>query len=218
MWATNFIRNPGTLQASFPLVDCLIKNREYDHAKLIAETVYEMATHPATHDIPDNMQQPILAIAAGYLADALYRLDQSGGVPPEEKKKIGEEAISLARKSVEIATRLFGAESEQVLCNVHTLARTLDHFNNFDDDESIRLFTQSKVIYSRTEGSSSYNVASADENLGRVYVNRGKRALDAKDVNRASANWELALPHFREAARVFRVKQLGSFGWSIVRN
>ena len=204
-WAGNFMRNPRTVEASFPLIDSLIKNRELAQAKLIAGTVYEMVMHPMSHDIPENLQQPLLATAAIYLADTIYRLDGAGEIPFEEKKKAGEEAISLARKAVEVAIQQFGAESEQFLQNVDTLARLLDHFNDFDDDEALRLFEESKVIYVRKQGNTSLNVAAGEENLGRLYNNRARRALAARDVDRTTANLVLARTHFLEAARVFRI-------------
>ena len=70
------------------------------------------------------------------------------------------------------------------------------------------LSTAAKAIYARLQGSSSANVAAAEENLGMVYCNRAKRARAANDLARQLSNLELALPRFREAARIYRAINL----------
>ena len=85
-----------------------------------------------------------------------------------------------------------------------SLAGVLDYFNYVDNDEIPRLYEQSIVIYGRVQGSSSYNVAIGEFNLGAVYSSRAKRAETANDLDRCLANLELVLLHLREAARIFR--------------
>ena len=85
------------------------------------------------------------------------------------------------------------------------LADVLDHFNNVDDDEVLRLYAQANSLISRLEGSSSVNVAIGVQNLADAYNNRAKRAKTVNDLNRCIANFELAVPHYFEAARIFRV-------------
>ena len=41
-------------------------------------------------------------------------------------------------------------------------------------------------------------------NLGSAYHKRAERAQAANDLDRCIANEELTLPHYREAARIFR--------------
>ena len=48
------------------------------------------------------------------------------------------------------------------------------------------------------------NVAVGKSRLGEAYVYRAKRARAVNDLDRLVANLELALPHFREAVRIFR--------------
>ena len=84
------------------------------------------------------------------------------------------------------------------------LADALNYFNNVDDDEVLRLHAQAYAITSRVEGSSSVNVAVGERNLGNAYMKRAARAGTANDVDRYMANLELALPHYREAARIYR--------------
>ena len=205
MWATTFMRHPGMINAAFPLIDSLLRNNEFVQAHLIARTVYEMAMYPTNNDIPGHLQQPYLAHASRYFARATTQLAQSGGIPPEEKQKAGKEAIALARKALEIDTQLHGAENEQVAEDMSALAKILDYFNDIDDDdEAIRLFEQVIAIECRVQGSSSLNVAVNKQNLGCAYIKRAIRAVDANDLNRQLANWELAVPHYREAVRIYR--------------
>ena len=205
MWATTFMRNPKTIDAASPLIDSLINNNEFDQAHLIASTVHEMIMHPMTHDIPENLQQPYLAEAARLLANATLHLAQSGGIPPEEKQKAGEEAIALARKALEIHNQLHGADSDEVVKYMNALASVLNYFGDGDDDEAICLFEQVIVKHSRLEGSLSVNVAVSKKYLGNLYGRRAKRVVDANDLDLCMANLELALSHYREAARIFRV-------------
>ena len=48
------------------------------------------------------------------------------------------------------------------------------------------------------------NVAIQEKKAGCVYGNRSARAYAVNDLDRCMANLELALPHFVEAARIFR--------------
>ena len=204
MWATTFIRNPGTIQSAFALIDSLRRNKEFVQAQLIAGTVYEMTTHPETHDIPADKQEQFHAEAARILAQATFHSAQDEGIPSDEKQKAGEEAIKLARKALEIHTHLYGADSESVAADMATLATVLDCSNDVDDDEAIRLFEQSTAIYSQKQGSSSYNVAINIQNLSSAYLRKADRAGAANDLNQELANLELALPLIRESARIYR--------------
>ena len=204
MWATTFMRHPGTIEASFPLIHILIFNKEFDQAHLIASTVYEMALHPMTHDIPDHLQQPYLAQASRLLAEATLHLAQAGGIPPEEKQKAGEEAIALARKALEIHTQLHGTDNNEVANAMSVLAKVVDYFNGVDDDdEAIRLYGQAMAIRARLEGTSSMHVATNNYDLGNLYFRRAHKADAANDRDRELVNLELALPQYREAARIF---------------
>ena len=84
------------------------------------------------------------------------------------------------------------------------LATVLDYFLTVDDDEIPRLLEQATAIYRRVQGSLSPNVAVGENQLGGVYHNRAERAHAANDLDRCMANLELALPHYREAARIHR--------------
>ena len=203
MWATTNVRNPRTIEASFPLIESLMNNNEFAQAQLIASTVYEMAMHPSNHDIPENKQQHFLGRATHYLALATFKLSEAGGIPPDEKQKAGEEAIALSRKATEINTLLYGAENEFVDTTMCTLAGALDHFRDVDDNEVIRIYEQATAFRRRTQGSTSVNVAIGNQNLGNAYRNRARRAYAANDLDRELTNLELALPYIRESARIF---------------
>ena len=115
LWAAGHIRHAGMLNAAFGLMDGLIHNQEYEQAHLIAHTANEMIINDTDNIIPEDRRQYFLAKGAKYLAQAIFMMAMSGGIAPEAKEKVGEEAIPLARKALEIAkkidTQLYGTES-----------------------------------------------------------------------------------------------------------
>ena len=205
MWASTYRRNPKTIEASFALIEGLMNNREYAQAHLIAATVYEQTTHPMTNDIPEELQQPLLAMGSYFYVRATLSMAQAGGIPSEEKEKVGEEAIALARKAMQINTQLHGTESLYVADDMTALTSVLDHFNNVDDDEILRLNERALAIYRRLQGNMSLGVAQVEVNLGRAYYKRAGRAQAVYDLDRCIANLELALTHYGEAARIYRI-------------
>ena len=52
------------------------------------------------------------------------------------------------------------------------------------------------------------NVAAGENKIGNAYAKRAYRARDANDPDRYMTNLELALPHLREAARIYRVNNI----------
>ena len=195
----------GAIDAAFALIESCITNKEYADAYLYSSTLYEIINHKHDNKIPDDQRQKYIARGAYVLAEATLRLARDGGIPSEEKQKAGQEAIALARKALEIHTQLFGAESDKVACDMCGLADALD-FNDDENDEEeiIRLFTQTIAIMSRVYGSSSTRVATIVCNVGLVYYRRAKKAYDTRDLHRYVTNLELALPRYREATRIFR--------------
>ena len=208
LWAMNHMRNPGSMRAALGLIECCLHNQEYEDAENYARHAMFMINDMADNFIPSDERPWFLAEGSYYLAQALFRLAETGGIPPEEKQKAGVEAIALARQALEIRTQLHGTESSKVAFDMTLLANVLDYFNTVDDQEVPRLYEQSIAIYRRVEGSSSYNVAVGENNLGIAYEKRAIRAQAANDLDRQLANLELALPHYREAARISRVNNL----------
>ena len=201
----NDIRNPGTFYAAFPLIESLLNNREFVQAHLIAETVYDMTSHPSRYiDIPEDKHQYFLAQSAHYFARASLQLARNVGIAPEEKQKVGKKTTALAREAIEIHTRLQGIDSIQVVTDMELLAKVIHYFNDEYDDEILRLIYQAISIRSRVEGSSSLDMAFSIQDLGNTYAQRANRARAAKDQVLFVANGELALPHLVEAARIFR--------------
>ena len=204
LWAAGNMRHRGMLGAAFPLIEGLLHNNEFEQAELIARTAYEMITARYDNIIPEELRQLFLAEGSQLLAEATYRLAESGGIALEEKQKTGEKVIALARQALEIRSQLHGANSAQAANDMGTLAKTLKYFNDVDDDEILRLFEQAKAIYIQIEGNLSSNVAVSDHNLSADYQTRAGRARDANDLVRCVANLELALTHTREAERIYR--------------
>ena len=205
LWVAGYMRHAGMLNAAFGLIESLLHNKEFDQAHLIAHTANEMIINDTDNIIPEDRRQRFLANGSQYLARAIFFLAKSGGIAPEAKKKAGEEAIALARKALEIDTRVYGAESMEVATDMGTLADVLDCFNSDTDyDEAFRLYEQVIHICSRLQGSSSPNVAVGNNNLGNAYLSRAYMDRRANDLDRCVANLELALIHFREANRIHR--------------
>ena len=203
LWAMNHMRNPGSIRAALGLIQSCLHNEEYEDAEHYARHAMFMINDMTDNFIPSDQRARFLADGSHYLAMAIYGLAQASSIPPEEKQKTGEEAIALARQAVEIHTQLHGADSIKVASDNGLLADVLDYFNDVDDDEILRLHQQSITIISRVEGSSSLNVAIEETNLSTSYYNRARRAQAANDPDREQANLELALPHFRESARIY---------------
>ena len=204
LWAMNHMRNPGSIRAALSLIQSCLHNDEYEDAERYARHVMFMIAEMTDNFIPSDQRSQFLADGSYWLARAIHGLAKAGGIPQEEEQKAGQEAIALAHKAIELHTQLH-AESAQVACAMTTLADVLNYFKNIDDDEVFRLLDQANVIFGRVEGRSSVNVAVGEYKLGIAYHTRARRAEDANDSERMMANLVLALPHFRVAARLFRV-------------
>ena len=204
LWAMNHMRNPGSIRAALGLIHCCLQNEEYEDAEHYARHAMFMINDMADNFIPADQRPLFLAGGSYYLARAVFRLSEAGGIPLEEKQKAGEEAIALARQALEIHTRLHGVQSSDVAADMTVLAEALDYFNDVDDDEILRLHEQANAITKRVEGILSVNVAIGESILGHAYIKRARRANSSNDLDRALSNLELALPHYRESARIFR--------------
>ena len=199
---------PDTIEAAFALIQCSMRNHKYVDAELYARTLWEIL-HSTTHHfesdrIPDDKLQEYLGRGAKEYACSIWQLALAGGIPsPEEKKKRGEEAIALSRRSMEITTQVHGTESAYTASSMGTLASILDYFIGDCGIEAIRLIEQSIDIFAGVQGRMSMNVASAINNLGNVYCKRYQKAMASLDLEQALTNAELALPHYRDAAQIF---------------
>ena len=204
LWAMNHLRHPGSMRAALALIQSCIHNGEWEDAEHYARHAYFMIAEMTDSFIPAEQQPWFLAEVSYYLAKTIHRLSEAGGIPLARKQKAGEEAIMLARKALELFTQLYGIESAKAAIAMSVLASAQDYFNDVDDDEVLRLNEQAIAIYRRVEGSSSMNVAAGENNLSLIYVARAKRAQAANDQDRELSNLELALPHMREAVRIYR--------------
>ena len=195
--------HPPAIKASFALIESCIHNKEYSDAVLYAHTTWETITLSRDSHIPDNLRDEFTAHGAHLVAKAAHCLSLNGGMPAEEKQESGREAITMARRALEIHTQLNGRESEYVAQDMLLLASLLDHFSE-QENEAITLRKQAKVIFVRVQGNLSPNVATVERNLGNAFSNRSNTAHAAYDLEREMEMLELALPHYREAARIYR--------------
>ena len=197
--------HPPAIRASFDLIQSCIHNKEFFDAALYARTLWETINDKTSNNkIPVDQRQPYISRGASELSRAILRMAQNGGVSAEALQNRGLEAIMLARKALEINTRLYGTESEEVAGDMGILAQILNFFNDVDDDEILRLLKQTIDIYARVNGRLSSNVAAGENSLANAYARKATKAYNAKDMDRRVANLELALPHYREAARIYR--------------
>ena len=196
--------DPGAIDAAFALIHSCITNKEYADAHLYASTLWEIINHKHDNKIPEDQRQQYIAEGAYCFADATLALARTGGIPPEEKQKAGQEAIMLLRRALELHTHLLGAESGRAANDMAVLADALACFTDCDNDEIIRLFEQAKAIQLRVYGNSSVNVAATELNSAATYLTRATRARTANELDREQANLELALPHCHESARIYR--------------
>ena len=207
MWAmARGPAHPLTIHAAFYLIECLIHNKEYEDAALFARTLWEII-HTNNHrdnEIPADRRQKYVANSAELLATAIFRLAESGGIPPEEKQKAGEEAIARARQAVEIYRQEYGSESVKVGGALGALADVLQCFKGDNDDEALGLYQQANAIHTRVYGRMSVNVGAGEFNLGETYYQRARRAAVANVLDKCVGSLKLALPHFHEAARIYR--------------
>ena len=201
LWPTKHT-HPHAIRASFCLIESCVHNKEFFDALLYARTLWETITLSQDSHIPEHQVQEFTARGAFELARALWQLAANGGMPAEEQQEAGQEAIVLARRALEIDTKLYGTENNAVANDVLLLA-ALVFFNDVDDDEVLRLYEQAKAIFVQVEGSLSPNVAACEKNLGSTYDRIARRAKAVDDLDRYVANLELALPHLREAGRIY---------------
>ena len=196
----------GAIEAAFALISSSMHNNEFADAVLYASTLWEIINHKHDNKIPDDVRPPYIARGAYHLAEATLQLAMAGGIPlGEKRKKAGQETIALARRALEIHTQWYESENGEIANDMAVLAEALDHFNDCDDEEVLRLFEQAKAINARVYGGLSASVARGESKMGGVCYKRAERALQlANDLDRFLANMKLALPHFRESARINR--------------
>ena len=194
----------GAIDAAFALIQSCMNNQEFVDAHLYASTLWEIINHKHDNKIPDNQRHEYIAKGAYHFAEATLGLVGAEGIPPAEKQKAGQEAITLARKALEMYTEQLGNESETVANAKLVLAELLDCINDVDDDEVLRLFEQAISCHVRVFGRESVSVAISENKLGVGFYNRAMRAHPGSGVHREQTNLQLSLTHLRESARIFR--------------
>ena len=204
LWLTKHT-HPPAITAAFALIESCIHNGEYDDVRLYAHTTWETITLSRDSHIPDSQREEFTARGAHYVAKSIFAMVQSGGIPAEEKHEAGNEAITRARQALDIFSRLHGIERKTVAMAKVMLAQVLDFFKEDGNDESLRLFEDSKAIYTQLQGNSSIKVGEIEEDLGALYYKRAKRALNGtNDLHSTLSYLDLSLLRLREATRIYR--------------
>ena len=93
LWAMNQMRNPGSIKAALRLIESCLQNKAYEDAEHYARNAMFMINEMTDNFIPSEQRSLFLADGTYYLARAILRWAQVGGIPLEEKQKAGEEAI-----------------------------------------------------------------------------------------------------------------------------
>ena len=204
LWPTKHT-HPPAISASFAVIESCLQNKEFVDAVVYAQTLWETINDSSSNNhIPAGHRQQYIARGALELARATLRLSENGGILPEAKQASGKEAISLARRALEIHIQLHGRASHEVAGDMGILAQILGGFSDVDDEEIPRLLQQSIDIYAQVQGSLSPNVAAGENSLANAYLRRANKEHSTHDLDRRVANLELAMPHYREAIRVYR--------------
>ena len=194
---------PLAIMASLALIQSCILNNEFVEAEYYARTLFKtLLSSLSSHDnhIPEGERQPYVARGALELSRAIVSLAEAGGILPEEKQTLGQEAISLARRALAIDALFVGPESHEVAFDMTALGHSLECLYD-NNDESIRLFEQAIVIFARVEGRMSMNVAVNERFLGSAHEARAKKV---NDRDRRTATLTLALSRYYESSRIFR--------------
>ena len=89
-------------------------NHDFEGAEHYARHAMFMINEMTDNFIPSEQRSYFLADGSYHLAQAIFNLAQTGGIPPGEKQKAGEEAIALACQALELHIRLYGTESAKV--------------------------------------------------------------------------------------------------------
>ena len=147
LWLTDHT-HPRAIKASFQLIESSISNKEFVEAALYARTVWETITLSRDSHIPEDERQWFTANGAYLLAKATLKCAENGGIPVEEMQEVGQEAIALARKSLEIRLQIFGRKNEYVVQSMSLLADILGYFNGDDDKEVALLRKELNAIFS----------------------------------------------------------------------
>ena len=211
LWAMYHIRNPLCMEAALALIDCCLHNKEFEDSEHYARHAMFMINDMNDNFIPSDQRSEFLARGSYYLSQAIQGLAKIGGIATEEKRKAGEEAITLARQALKIHTQLHGIESADAACDMSALADALEYFNNVDDDEVLRLYERAIENYRRVGGTIDMllNIALSKYKLGSIYKNRAQRAHIPDDLDRCVTNLELSIPHFLDAAQIYRANNHG---------
>ena len=122
LWAMNHLRNPGSIKAALALIQCCLFNDEHEDAEHYARHAMLMINEMTDNFIPADQRSQFLADGSYYLATAIFRFAYSRGIPPEEKQRVGEEAIAYARQTLQIHTQLRGNDSVAVAADMTALA------------------------------------------------------------------------------------------------
>ena len=89
LWAMNHLRNPGSMDAAFHLIQSCIHNSEHEDAEHYARHAIFMLNEMTDSFTSTAQRMEFFAEGSYWLAVAIHHLARSGGIPPEGKQKAG---------------------------------------------------------------------------------------------------------------------------------
>jgi hypothetical protein len=177
-------------EAAGYLIDCLIQLGDLSNAGRFAEQTYANL-----RDIKNGMDQEgeIVAEGAYNWADVIQRQGNLGQGDVDLIKAEG-----LARESIRIRDKLYGAHNSKVSGNCLLLARILQQKGKLGD-ETKELFERSLAICVRNEGPDGVNTAVVNIDIGQFH---DKLAMTSLTGHTKRPQLILAKSSFEEAVRI----------------
>ena len=154
--------------------------------------------------IPSALYKQFEADVEYYLSSTILKCSKSKNDAVEDREQKREEAISHARKALNLYEQLYGSRHQEVVEAVHNLSLILTYFCPENEDEDLRLLLRSLFLYQELETESSINVGICRNELFGLYVTKAEKAegesrikyLKLAHLNLASAKSTfLALNH-----------------------
>jgi hypothetical protein len=177
--------HPQVQEAAGYLIECLMKNGDLFNAERFSEQTYANL-----RDIKNGMDQEgeIVAQGAYNLAYVISRQKDGDLIKAE----------GLARESICIRNKLYGAHDGRVSVSCMLLAKILLKQGKLGD-ETKELFERSLAIYVEEEGPDGGNTAAANMGIGQFYY---KIAMTSSTAHTKRTQLLLAKSYYDEGVRI----------------
>jgi tetratricopeptide (TPR) repeat protein len=177
--------HPQVQEAAGYLIDCLTQIGDFSNAERFAEQTYANL-----RDIKNGMDQEgeIMARGAYNFADVISRQEDGDLIKAE----------GLARESIRIRDKLYGAHNSRVDTSCLLLAQILLKQGKLGD-ETKELYERSLAIFTRNEGPDGANTAAANVGIGSFHY---KIAMTSSIVHKKRTQLLLAKSYSEKAEQI----------------